>query len=262
MTKSGEEVFQLNKQEIKSLIKQHPQAFVDFTRHKVALIVRYLKIQLQFDQKELKEGFIEKHFHTFISFTHKTLSYTISYLETFLSIEEIKQLIIQHPEAFVDLNIDRFAVTIDILEKQLQMNTDEVKKVIKQNLLALTKTHPNLLKKVLSFMKDHLDTEEIKTRLLEDSQAIPTYKLQVLKQVMPFIDSYIGLSTHLSEDNSLTPIHWLLFTKNPEQILPIAQKYKHSKHILNDFDEEQVISFFKGEVDPPSTDSKCAEAFY
>ena len=223
---------------------------------------KYLEEALQFSQEEINK-LKSQNSQAFIKITHYKLTSAVEYLEELhFSQEEIKELIIQNFNALTNFIDYRFSITIKLLKKNLQFNIEELKKLIDQNFSTLVNIKAGILKKIISFMEEYIDKEEIKTRLMQNPQMLSESQIQALRKVMPFIDDYIEVDADKGTDetNTWIPLHWLLFAKNVEQILPIIKRYedKASLEAKHDhyrtpfhwafFENRQTFeAFFKGE---------------
>ena len=187
---------------------------------------KYLREHLQFNRREIRT--IKDRFpHIFTHFTRYKLESAFAYLEDMFQFnkKEIKNFIIQNPEAFANFIYHQINFTMRELEKSLQLTESESKRLIEQNFSALVHTRAPQIKKVISFMERHNNKSEIKERLMQNPQALSDQTVQALRQVMPFIDDYIGVEADKGTQKEATwiPFHWLLFTENIEQILPLIQ---------------------------------------
>ena len=123
------------------------------------------------------------------------------------------------------------------------------------------------LQKTIAFIERYITNEEIEKRMKKDPQTLSDKQIQALRKVMPFIDDYMEVDADKGTDGTTTwiPLHWLLFAKNVEQILPVIEGYgdeaslkaRHDNyrtpfHWAFYEDRQKFIAFFKGEDINPS----------
>ena len=177
----------------------------------------------------------------------------------------------QNPQVLTNVIYYQVSRIMKELERSLQFSREELRILIRQNFLALVNTNAGRLRRILSFTKEYFDKEEIKVRLMQDPQILSEKQMQALRKVMPFIDNYIEVNADKGIDGITTwiPLHWLLFAKNVEQILPVIEGYgdevslmaRHDNyrtpfHWAFYEDREKFESFFKGE---DINSSKCVD---
>ena len=149
---------------------------------------------------------------------------------------------------------------------------EETKRRKNHNLQPFSNTQSSELQRIIAFIEEYINKEEIRTRLMQDPQTLSERQIQALRKVMPFIDGYMEVEADKGTDGTTTwiPLHWLLFAKNAEQILPVIEGYgdeaslmaKHdnyrtSFHWAFYKDRQKFTAFFKGEDINPS---ECPDA--
>ena len=224
-----EKELQFNREEIEYLKHQNPNAFNGSAYHRSISAINFLKFlkeKLQFDT------------------------------------EEIKELILQNPLVLTNVIYYQISLTMKELERSLQFSREEFRTLIRQNFSALVNTNAGRLRRIVSFTKGYVDKEEIKARLMQDPQALSEGQVQALRKVMPFINDYIEVDADKGTDGTSTwiPLHWLLFAKNVEQILPVIEGYGSGASLMAKHDNYRTpfqwaffedrhyfTAFFKGE---------------
>ena len=139
---------------------------------------------------------------------------------------------------------------------------EETEKRKKQDIQPFSNAQPSELQRITSFMERDITEEEIKARLMQDPSTLSEGQVQALRKVMPFIDDYIEVDADKGRDgtNTWIPLHWLLFAKNVEQMLPVIEGYgdeaslraRHDNyrtpfHWAFYEDRHYFTAFFKGE---------------